>query len=149
MIPKFRAYINERVEMIWVKKICFYPPFIDFEWENEIGITQTYSEDLDKVKLMQSAGLKDKNCVEIFEGDIVMIDDDSNGEMKAKVVFEQGAFGLVGIDKKVSDIVNSNWNDHFLSMAYFSWEYEHLEDYLCNVVIIGNIHENPELLEAE
>ena len=127
MIPKFRAYINKRVGMIWVKRICFYPPFIDFEWENENGITQTDSEDLDKVKLMQSTGLKDKNGVEIFEGDILY--HPLQGKRKVYYPYSDSvaSYGL----REINTGFGSTLQD-----AHAVWK------------VIGNIHENPELLEV-
>lgn len=121
MIPKFRAYITERFGMVWVKRICFYPPFIDFEWENEIGITQVYSEDLDKVELMQSTGLEDKNGVEIYLDDVLS---DEYGR-KYIAVFKG--------DCVRCDAIRPGGKNRWIS--------NHLE-------VIGNIHENPELLEV-
>ncbi len=100
------------------------------------------------LELMQFTGLKDINGGEIFEGDIVKIDDYFNGKMKAKVIFEKGSFGFVGIDRRIIDLVRDNWNDDFLSTSYLSWAYDHPDNDLSNVIIIGNIYENPELLEV-
>lgn len=84
--------------------------------------------------LIQCTGLKDKNGKLIYEGDIVKIPDDWNdyklmaGE-KREVVFNKGGFRL-----------KPKWCNGF----YVHW----LEDTKC-FEIIGNIYENPELLEVE
>ncbi|MCK4005532.1 hypothetical protein HCC50_09285 [Streptococcus suis] len=73
-------------------------------------------------KLMQSTGLFDVNGKEIFEGDVVRILD----EKLSKIYYSDGAFCV--------DILNGGTPLH----AFLS---EHLE-------VIGNIYENPELMEG-
>ncbi|EJB2784747.1 hypothetical protein MT884_000179 [Enterococcus faecalis] len=72
--------------------------------------------------LMQSTGLKDENGVEIFEGDIGW---DDHQEVHGQVIFENGAFK-------------------------YEWENisEDLFEVTDDIEIVGNIHENPELLEG-
>ena len=77
--------------------------------------------------LMQSTGLKDKNGKEIFEGDIIV----SRDVLLTGVIEFRADLGMF-----VSELV----------------EYNNFER-LCNVAnsseIIGNIYENPELLEVK
>lgn len=78
-------------------------------------------------ELMQFTGMKDKNGVEIYEGDIL------DGKYKAFVYFKDGRFKV----KKVEE--------GFCSRSVARWL--HLrEKALCPSEIIGNIYENPELL---
>ena len=82
--------------------------------------------DLKYMELMQYTGLKDKNNKEIYEGDIVF---ESFGERYYKVVFENGSF-----------------------RAEFNGDFEEYSFDLIDVVaqnceVVGNIYENPELIE--
>lgn len=74
----------------------------------------------DRHILMQYTGLNDKNDKEIYEGDVVLLDDDKR---TYKVQYLLGGFGIVGR------------NSGLYRLTEFSVE------------IIGNIYENPELLE--
>jgi uncharacterized phage protein (TIGR01671 family) len=79
---------------------------------------------------MQFSGLTDKNRVEIFEGDIlkcrIMIDYDLFSEPKiVPVTFEQGRFRPMTDTKKT---------EYRILPHYYDYE------------VIGNVHENPELL---
>ena len=72
----------------------------------------------------QYTGLKDKNGKEIYEGDIVKC-----GPYSARpIVFEEGRYWL-----------GEEPDDLFFSSGFFHGGIE----------VIGNIHENPELLEEE
>lgn len=80
---------------------------------------------IDNKTIMQYTGLKDINGKEIYEGDIVKIED-----AYASIIFENQTFKFSGkLDGK-------------LEVSPF-YEID-LEDYY--IKIIGNIYENPELL---
>jgi hypothetical protein len=86
-----------------------------------VWITDNRTVQVDKPKIMQYAGLKDKSGVEIYEGDIGW---DDHNEQYGKVVFEDGAFG-------------------------YEWDgiYELLNECAGSIEIRGNLYENPELLK--
>ena len=128
---KFRAWDKETNLMNEVT-------VIDFESEEVYYHHWRYGHskaiNLKNIELLQSTGLKDKNDVEIFEGDIleipVAIDTETlNGE----VVFDDGIFGI-------KDVL-------------YGWGFDIglvplLEIILTKkVVIVGNKYEHPHLLE--
>ena len=122
---KFRAWHNELGRMMSISDMWF-----NVDSLGEIGLNDTIMNDYitvspDEIELMQSTGLKDKNGKEIFEGDIVSIDTDEFDLLFVK--YESGIYWLMDDEECV----------------------EHLSDYYKYVSIVGNIYENPELLEAE
>lgn len=86
----------------------------------------------------QFTGVYDKNGNKIFEGDIVKIAGDSNNDdwknvnYIAQIVFLDG--GFCAIDETID---NYSFRRYSLSRCEFDLE------------VIGNIHDNPELLEIE
>ena len=129
MIPKFRAWHKTWEEMGKVKRIRFDDEgnVTTVLFEGKILGVDTHA---DEIELMQSTGLKDKNGKEIFEGDIV----DYKG--REAVVKWHGSYAsfiyrfVDGLKERVSE-----WDPLFLACYHFE--------------VIGNIYENPELLEVE
>lgn len=123
-MPKFRAWDKNTKEMVVIRTI-------DLERDGTIGCVVDYSDinlDVSECVLMQSTGLKDKNGVEIFEGDILK----NRRYSGIRVLFEKGAFKVRYKRSKVCIVTQD------LSSLLEKYE---------STIIIGNIYENPELLE--
>ena len=125
MNPKFRAWNKTWEEMGEVRRIRFY----DNGSVSTVLVKcngQAKNLTKDEVILMLSTGLRDKNGKEIFEGDILGTKD-----------------GLLnGIVKYSRDL--GMWTNSLLRYQNF--------ERLCVIhrdrKVIGNIYENPELLEV-
>lgn len=128
MIPKYRVWDKELQTMLDVSLIDFKKGVLVGEhWE--FGETNFMS--FDEIVLMQSTGLRDKNGKEIFEGDILACKTDD-------------------------EVINLNifWDEEHALFMFESKKYNEQEP-LAELVenntypfeIIGNVYENPELLE--
>ena len=129
MIPKYRAWDNWRKRMSVVDRI-----YIDTEGVRLYDDFGEYWRDFRDVKLMQSTGLRDKNGKEIFEGDIAQFEDcytetDFLYVNTGIVEWSQGSFTITNRDSvEMGDLLDGEFLDG---------------------IIIGNVYENPELLEDE
>lgn len=108
--------------------------------------------------LCQYTGLTDKNGQKIWENDIV----DYLGH-KGKVKYECGSFGIAfreiidweEIEANICLITgcdNSLYaceNDNFISLWEIMWNFNDIENSIETIEVIGNIFDNPELLEVE
>ena len=103
------------------KMICAVALHPDFVDEGNVHHSEGFS--VDPATVGQYTGMITKDGVKIFEGDIVS---DDSIHMIGSVVLERGRFGI--------DDIYDDFQD---------WEYwENLE-------VIGNMYDNPELLEEE
>lgn len=126
MIPKFRAWDKECMEMANVTDISYKGNWVVDEPHIALD-TRCDLLPFDDIELMQSTGLKDKNDVEIFEGDIVKTLGVDLEVTFSTIKFEEGAFCV--------DYKNLGVEFDFLYFVDSPLE------------VIGNIYENPELLE--
>ena len=108
--------------------LCSVDGFIRL-YDKTKGKMQTY--EVDRETVGQYTGLKDKYGKRIFEGDIVLGLFHYELAAKGVVTFRDGAFGLRWNRGKVREF-----------SAFKS---------ICNVdyKVIGNIHDNPELMEEK
>ncbi|ALA46864.1 YopX family protein [Streptococcus pneumoniae] len=138
MIPKFRAYDGGSLSRMYQpNEVMVGNGDIWIIDEDSVAGEWIVNND---IHLMQSTGLKDKNMVEIFEGDVISRNSGMPSVVKfGKWIYEED-FGYK--IKNIGFHLNSSYDDDesFQAMDY--------EDIRKNYEIIGNIYENPELLEV-
>ena len=113
MKPKFRAWVTDQGE-----------PFMAVQGEPDIETLQSFMHHWgDQEKLMRFTGLKDKNGVEIYEGD--MFEDER--KWRAVVQWDEENARFLGVGSGFVSYVGK----------------------VPSVKVIGNIYETPELLGSE
>lgn len=127
MIPKYRAWDKVEKAMYKVETLHIEDEYVDLIDLNknvaDLTNTSHWRKNSDVI-LMQSTGLKDKNGVEIYQDDVVnMCWSDEIGESH---------WGKITI---------KNPFDYCIEEARYLIHADELE-------VIGNIYENPELLEG-
>ncbi|HHG7440650.1 phage protein [Streptococcus pneumoniae] len=134
MIPKFRAWVKIG------KRMVFSDDILAIDYENKEIVTQQvyfenglpddrdiYCYDFDEIELMQSTGLKDKNGKEVFVGDIIKC--------------TRGCLHEVYLEKEYGGTYIGGMPAVYLKGLLNGYAWTEDEE------IIGNIYENPELLE--
>ena len=127
MIPKFRAWDSSKKEM-------FTDTFAITESGQVVVVEQESVASppdyvfVEHLVIMQSTGLHDKNGKEIFEGDIVKM---------AKDVYSDPTYYEIVRHRGGAYRFESNQHGCELWLRHTNCE------------VIGNIYENPELLEVE
>jgi len=119
---KFRAWLKETKEMIQA---------YDISWDKEMINTDGAWRYFDEIELMQYTELKDKNGVEVCEGDIVHC----KGHFSGYGWFDTGEH-----DYDFIGVVTYGGGGYRINS-------KHIDEYYFEV--IGNIHDNPELLEVK
>lgn len=122
MIPKFRAWLKNENKMMEVRVI---------DWNNEVvDLFNLHIEiPLDKIELMQSTGLHDKNGKEVFVGDIIKC--------------TRGCPHEVYLEKEYGGTYVGGMPAIYLKGIREGYAWTGAEE------ILGNIYENSELLEVE
>lgn len=136
MIPRYRAWHDELCRMMLVKTIFFYANELEELELNDSIMDDTIPVYPDEIKLMQSTGLHDKNGKEIFEGDIVT-DGDVTSDIKYHQTLGFYMIGKYGFSVPFGQGVDVEYFEEFADHVSKTFE------------VIGNIYENPELLEVE
>lgn len=128
---------------------------IDFDKETVKVYKPTYHNELNlkDVELMQFTGTFDDDGTEIYKGDIVFCDNEDGfclflvkfgeNEKLPETVF--ASFYLNPIKQFNFSYEADNWNENDVSAIDIIEKYNPEQK---NFVIIGNIYENPELLEG-
>ena len=128
MIPKFRAWDKECMEMANVTDINYKGNWVVDE-PHVVLDTRCDLLPFDEVELMQATGLKDKNGVDVYQGDIIKC---TSGCPHEVIWLEEYGGTFIG-----------GMPAWYLSGLNNGYAWTGKEE------VIGNIYENPELLEEE
>ena len=132
-MQKFRAWDSAKKEM-------FKDTFAITESGQVVVVEQEFVTStpdyifVEHLVIMQSTGLKDKNGKEIFEGDI-LTDGHTTGDIR-----NHPTLGFYTVDESSKE--------GYLSDTVGIEDFEEAKEFMRNSIeVIGNIYENPELLE--
>lgn len=142
MIPKFRVWMKQYKKMDNDIGDMY---FEDGEFKY-IGDDVNYKRLPEHVILMQSTGVKDRNSVEIFEGDILEI-------QGIKMIVKFGSYKYLETSKNNGHILGILHDGlGFFVECINAADPDNISPFepetLKNSQIIGNIYENKELLDA-
>lgn len=135
MTPKFRAWHHELGRMMLIRTMFFFANELEELQLNDSIMNDDIPVYPDEIELMQSTGLFDKNGKEIFEGDVIAIEVDDTGTPINARVFQNSKIGVL-----MFHVFEDNEDVPMVEL---------LEDNSVAFEIIGNIYENPELLEEK
>jgi len=127
---KFRAWVKHAGFMGHVEELFLMNEYVNINLDEDpeaycVGNSRSYI--FDKVEIMQFTGLHDKNGAEVFEGDVVKGKDYNDRRFIGEVIFDSCQWYLKGVKQYK--------------------EYHALNKINYNFEIIGNIHQQPELLK--
>lgn len=136
---------------VWETKIVAdkIKPFMDYRPENLYSVEAL----LKHPHLMQYTGLKDKNGKEIYEGDIIQVTNKNYNDPLARCVI---LYKVCYSDNHTNERVKAGFWTKILVIKEQTGSYKNMGSrnvqneqdwYLCEIV--GNIYENPELLEKD
>lgn len=132
---KFRVWDKEQKRMLSHKLIDSYDKDGVILWGD------IFSGKDKTVELMQYTGLKDYNNVKIYEGDIVTVNGNTYSASINKnytITFIDGAFCVTA--RKLGDSLNNS-----ITIRDLMFQAENANHKLI-LIVVGNIYENPELL---
>lgn len=154
MIPKFRAWDVHDKEMFANDQIIIWDSNVYANDPGKITVDKMRGWSIDEKYLMQSTGLFDKNGKEIFEGDVVKfndiwseydyegyVDGTSEGENFTEIIKTEDGFSF-GRTKIPESCVFYFLNEEHMKFS----EIVKSDDF--SMVVIGNVYENPELVEG-
>lgn len=157
---KFRVWDIDRKRMRGVADIKWFDngdirvnaTESDRNYEPLLHMKDYKGSELKEFELMQYTGLKDKNNKEIYEGDIIEFtwEEDScwgeAGTYVGCIKFNEGVFEVVYIKReKIRKYSDGSWSENHDEddiRAFISWTGSNY------IECLGNIYENPELLEG-
>lgn len=128
MLPKFRVWMKSLKWMCDVTNISFDSKFVDICQQGDIERYTEMSVEFDEVDIMQSTGLCDRNGKEVFVGDIIRC--------------TRGCYHEVYLEKEYGGTFIGGMPAIYLKGLSEGYAWTGDEE------IIGNVYENPELVEV-